>query len=92
MKLKLLISLGVFSVAGLANANCPEDLNAEMMSECMTIERSGVNYQDHLNSSNPTGTSEKASSTISPITGADVRTMQPASGTEKPEAPNSLTQ
>jgi hypothetical protein len=85
MKQQLMISLCVFSVSGVAFANCPDNLNSEKMAECITIEGSGANYQDWLADFNNAGSSETTTSTISPITGTDVRTIQPASGnnTEK---------
>ncbi len=80
MKQKLLISLCVLSVSGVAYANCPDSLNAEKMMECITVEGWEDNYQDWLADFNNGALPETTVSTISPITGTDVRTIQPASG------------
>jgi hypothetical protein len=92
MKLKLLISLCVFSVSGVAYANCPDSLNAEKMAECITIEGWEANYQDWLADFNNGGSSDTNVSTISPITGTDVRTIQPASGNNTTKAAYSSDQ
>jgi len=92
MKQKLFISLCVFSVSGVAYANCPDSLNSEKMAECITIEGSGTNYQDWLADFNNGASSETTVSTISPITGTDVRTIQPASGNNTEQVSSSSNQ
>lgn len=80
MKFKLLVGVCVFFVSGAAIAECPDHLNAEKTVECLTIEGSGANYQDWLAKFNTTETEMVVASTISPITGSDVRNIKPASG------------
>ncbi len=94
MKLKLIISLCVFSASGVAYANCPDHLNAEMMAECITVEGWEANYQDWLADFNNSASSEStvSESTISPITGTDIRTIQPAGGSSMEKASYSYNQ
>jgi len=80
MKRNLFVSLCVISLSGTVYADCPDELDIEMMSECITIEGSGANYQDWLANFNNSASSESTASTISPITRTDVRTIQPAAG------------
>ncbi len=46
MKIKILTSLCAFFISGVTFANCPSSLNAEQMSECITVEVSSSDYQD----------------------------------------------
>lgn len=83
MKIILMVSLSALSVSGAAFAGCPDNLSAEKMAECITIEGSGANYQDwrkneYLHNLEP---NTDTASMVSPVTGKDVRTMQPAAGT-----------
>ncbi len=83
MKLKLLVGACVLFISSLVYAECPKDLNVEKMVECLTIEGSGENYQDWLvefNQADTTETTTATASTISPITGSDIRNIKPASG------------
>lgn len=83
IKVKVLTSLCVFFMSSMAFADCPNSLNAEKMAECITVEGSGANYQDWKKNEyehNLASDSEIASTTVSPITGTDIRTLQPAAG------------
>ena len=84
MKIEILTSACVLFVSGVAFAGCPDSLNAEKMAECITVEGSGANYQDWQKNEYQFNldTSEEVASTISPITGTDVRTLEPAAGTK----------
>ncbi len=90
MKIKLFISAGCFLMSGAAVANCPDNLKAEKMAECITVEGSGANYQDwkkneyHFNLE----TNDEMASMVSPITGTDVRTIKPAAGTTNKQSPD----
>lgn len=83
MKIKLMISLSTLLISATVYAECPDSLKTEKMVECITVEGSGANYQEwqkneYLHNIEP-GT--ETASTVSPITGTDVRTLQPAAGT-----------
>ena len=53
------------------------------MVECITVEGSGADYQDWQKNEYLINldTSNEVASTVSPITGTDVRTLKPAAGT-----------
>lgn len=79
MKTKLLVMLCGLCVTGLANAECPSSMNKDELMKCQNIEKSGANYQEwQMKQKEMAG-----DSTISPITGKDVRETAPAAGTEK---------
>lgn len=83
MKIEILTGLCAFCISGVAFAGCPDSLNAENMAECITVEGSGANYQDWQKNEyqHNLETSSAVASTVSPITGTDVRTLEPAAGT-----------
>ena len=83
MKIKIFTGLCAFCISGVAFAGCPDSLNAEKMAECITVEGSGANYQDWQKNEYQFNleTSSEVASTVSPITGTDVRTLEPAAGT-----------
>ena len=83
MKIKILTGLCAFCISGVAFAGCPDSLNAEKMAECITVEGSGADYQDWQKNEYQFNleTSSEVASTVSPITGTDVRTLEPAAGT-----------
>lgn len=83
MKANLLVLFFGICAAGLANAECPASLDNYEMVKCQDIEKTGVSYQDWLK--NQENMAEQ--STISPVTGQDVRTVAPAAGAEESEAP-----
>lgn len=77
MKTKVIVGLYGALFSGLALADCPDNLGAEKMVECITIEGSGANYQDWEKSF------AKNIETESPknlITDAEIQTIQPAAG------------
>ena len=83
MKIKVIASLcGVFFPA-IVFADCPDNLGAEKMAECVTIEGSGANYQDWQKNEYAFNLDTEDKSMISPITGTDIRTIQPAAGGER---------
>ncbi len=79
MKTKILIMLCGLCVTGFANAECPSSLGKAEMSKCQEIEKSGANYQEWQMQQKEMADD----STISPITGKDVKTVAPAAGQEK---------
>lgn len=83
MKIKVLTGLCTFCISGVAFAGCPDSLDAEKMLECITVEGSGANYQDWQKNEyqHNLETSTEVVSTISLITGTDVRTLDPEAGT-----------
>jgi len=82
-KYKISSSLCAFFISSSAFAVCPDSLNAEKMVECITVEGSGADYQDWQKNEYLINldTSKEVASTVSPITGTDVRTLKPAAGT-----------
>ncbi len=75
MKSKIIILLCGLFVTGIASAECPSSLNKEDLIKCQK------NEADQQ--------SQKASatdSTISPITGKDIKTMAPAAGSKNSKA------
>ena len=46
MKIKILTSLCAFFISGVTFANCPGSLDAEQLSECITVEVASSDYQD----------------------------------------------
>ena len=83
MKIEILTGLCAFCISGVVFAGCPDSLNAEKMAECITVEGSGADYQDWQKNEYQYNleTSSEVASTVSPITGTDVRTLEPAAGT-----------
>ena len=81
MKSNLLIILCGLCVTGLANAECPSNLSSEELVKCQGIEKSGTNYQQWKEAQKDMADQ----STISPITGKDIRSMSPAAGKAKTE-------
>ena len=73
MKAKILVGLSVFLISGVTYAACPDSLNAEDMMNCLSIEKAGGNYQDEMMKA-------ESDEMVSPVTGTDVRTIQPAAG------------
>jgi hypothetical protein len=84
MKANILLVLGCLCTAGLANAECPSNLANDELVKCQGIEDSGINYQEWLKNQREMADE----STISPVTGQDVRSVSPAAGAEedKPES------
>ena len=76
MKLNTLLIICGLTVTGLANAECPSSLNKDDMAKCQEIEKTGITYQAWQK----TQTEMAGKSTISPITGKDVKTVAPAAG------------
>ncbi|HEY9050668.1 MAG TPA: hypothetical protein VIQ03_03930 [Gammaproteobacteria bacterium] len=83
MKTNLFVILcGLFVTTGIANAECPSSMNKDELTKCQGIEKSGVNYQEwQMKQKEMAG-----DSTISPITGKDVRDAAPAAGKEKTDS------
>lgn len=73
MKAKIIVGLGVFLISGVTYAACPDNLSTENMMDCLSIERAGGNYLDEM-------TKAESDEMVSPITGTDVRTIEPAAG------------
>jgi hypothetical protein len=80
MKQKLIVMLCALFVTGIAHAECPSNLSKAEMAQCKDIESSGVNYQQWKKDQKEMADE----STKSPITGEDVRSIEPAAGTEEP--------
>ena len=70
----VLISLGL-SLPCAVLADCPSNMNADQLVECITVEGSGANYQDWQKKHE-----SLAGASTSPITGEDVATVTPAAG------------
>jgi len=83
MKNKTAWVLGAFLMSGVVYAECPDNLKAEQMVECLTIEGAGANYQDWLADFSQPDAGVESSGAISPITGKDIRATQPAAGGQK---------
>ena len=64
---------------GFAYAECPANMGETELNKCQEIEKSGVKYQEWKKSHGDMA----ADSTISPITGKDVKTITPAAGMGK---------
>lgn len=75
MKLRLLFIASALLIAGVANAECPSNLEKMEMKKCQEMEKSGVNWQEHMKQMEMQADSKK-----SPITGKDVTEMEPAAG------------
>ena len=73
---------GLFSVifSGLCYADCPSNLDAESTVQCITIEGAGQNYQEWKRDFNKSMLISETNSTVSPITGKDIREVKPAAG------------
>ena len=76
MKSNMILLLCGLFVTGLANAECPASLNKEELIKCHNIEKLGANYQELLKEQN----NMASDSTISPITGKDIKSVAPAAG------------
>jgi hypothetical protein len=75
MKSQLTAILCGLFVTGLAQASCPSNMGETEMMKCQEVEKNGANYQEWVKSH------EMAKqSTISPITGKDIKKMAPAAG------------
>jgi len=73
MKAKILVGLSVLLTSGVTYAACPDSLSPEKMMDCLNIEKAGRNYQEEMMKA-------ESDEMVSPITGTDVRTIQPAAG------------
>ncbi|MCW8855451.1 MAG: hypothetical protein OQK76_01850 [Gammaproteobacteria bacterium] len=71
----VLISLGL-SLPCAVLADCPSNMNADQLVECITVEGSGANYQNWQKKHE----SLAGASSTSPITGEDIATVAPAAG------------
>jgi hypothetical protein len=80
MKSKIIVMLCGLFLTGLANAECPTNLAKDELVKCQSIEKTGVTYQEWQDIQKEMA--EK--STISPVTGKDVRSTAPAAGNEMP--------
>ena len=80
MYIKYLLVLCGLALSNLAFADCPSNLKAEKIAECITIEGAGENYQDWSKKFYASNSLPKTKPEISPITGKDIRTMKPAAG------------
>ena len=75
MKSKLFALLCGLVVTGLANAECPSSLNKEELIQCQKNEQ---NQEEK--------SVTETDSTISPITGEDVKAIEPSAGKEQAKA------
>ena len=71
----VLMTLGL-TLSGTVFAECPSNLDADQLVECITVEGSGANYQSWKKKHDKLADS----STTSPITGENVATVAPAAG------------
>lgn len=67
------ITLGL-TLSGTAFAECPSNLNADQLVECITVEGSGANYQSWQKKF------DKLADSTSPITGKKIADIKPAAG------------
>ena len=79
MKIKMTVLLCGLLSTGFVYAECPASMSEIELAECNTIEKSGMNYQDWSKKKGKLADD----STISPITGEDVRAITPAAGMDK---------
>ena len=79
MKSKMIVLLCSLLSTGFVYAECPANMSETELIKCNQIEKSGMNYQDWKKSQGNLSND----STISPITGKDVRSITPAAGMEK---------
>lgn len=82
MKLRLLSLASALLITGVANAECPSNLEKMEMKKCQEMEKSGVSWQEHTKQ-----LEMQAESTESPITGKDVTEMAPAAGDKTSKEP-----
>lgn len=75
MKSKLLVILSGLLVTGIANAECPSSLSKDELITCQSVEKAGTNYQEWKQAQ-----IDMVKSTVSPITGKDVKSISPAAG------------
>lgn len=80
MKLRLLSLASALLIAGVANAECPSNLEKMEMKKCQEMEKSGISWQEHKKQMEMNAESSK-----SPITGKDVTEMAPAAGDKATE-------
>lgn len=80
MKLRLLSLATALLITGVANAECPSNLDKMEMKKCQEMEKSGISWQQHMKQMEM-----KAESSKSPITGKDVTEMAPAAGDKATE-------
>ena len=69
-------------VSGLTYGQCSDQMDVETLTECITIEGSGADYQEWKQDFDKQLSSSDG--LLSPITGKDIREMAPAAG--KPSA------
>jgi|GEM_PF-2559555 len=81
MKLRLLTLASALLITGVANAECPSNLEKMEMKKCQEMETTGVSWQEHMKQMQMNA----AESSKSPITGKDVTKMAPAAGDEVTE-------
>lgn len=67
--------------SGFCYSDCPSSLDAESTVQCITIEGAGQNYQEWKQSFNKSIAISEKNSTVSPVTGKDIREVKPAAGT-----------
>jgi len=79
MKSKMIVLLCGLLSTGFVYAECPANMSETELIKCNKIEKSGMSYQDWKKSQGNLADD----STISPITGKDVRSITPAAGMEK---------
>ncbi len=82
MKLRLLTLASALFITGVANAECPSNLDKMEMKKCQEMEKSGVSWQEHMKQMDMHAESNK-----SPITGKDVTEMAPAAGDKTSKEP-----
>ena len=70
----LAITFGL-TLSGAAFAECPSNLNADQLVECITVEGSGANYQNWQKKFD-----KLADTSASPITGEKLVDIKPAAG------------
>lgn len=79
MKSNILMILCGLLVTGLANAECTSNMGKAELAKCQGIEKAGINYQEWKKNQ----TEMASESTISPITGKDIKSVSPAAGNAK---------
>lgn len=83
MKLRLLSLASALLITGVANAECPSNLEKMEMKKCQEMEKSGISWQEHTKQMEMRATE----SGKSPITGKDVTEMAPAAGDKTSKEP-----
>ena len=64
MKMKVLTGLCLVGISGIALAECPASMDIEQLTECLTVEGSGANYQKWKKSFDKLGEDKSKASTL----------------------------